>query len=99
MYHGISYTCSGCQSRFQTSRALSTHQAKSLYCNNYIVPLQQPNNKHNLDNSNTTQQKIGSMSNVAIKNNNDESDIESQDQIANELDDANSINSGDSVSH
>src|SRR5687767_4321201 len=90
MNHGISYTCSGCQSRFQTSRTLSIHQAKSLYCDNYIAPLQRPNNIHNLKNSNTEKNKNRALT-IAKNNSINESDTESQNHITNEIDDTSSI--------
>ena len=40
LYHGNLFTCPGCLCQFQFNCALSTHQAKSKYCDDHTVSLQ-----------------------------------------------------------
>ena len=98
MYYGISYTCSGCQSPFQNSCALSIHQAKSLYCNNYIVPLQRPTNTPSFKNTSTEQDQVASI-NLPKNNNEYEIDEQRTNPIPIEHNDTSSVYSGDSVSN
>lgn len=94
---GNLFQCTGCLTQFSSNRALSTHQAKSLYCNDYIASLNHHSSPYLGNNPNTqsTQINIETQHNEIIEN--DENCKPSPIELNTENEEIDSINSGYSV--
>ena len=101
LYQYSLYICPACQYPFSSNCALSLHQTKSIYCNDYILSSQHPQSDlpHKHENLEGELNYSTNNNNNQLNNNNlNCTDQLSDEQPLDDIDDTCSVDSGKSIS-